>query len=68
MKLIEMKTIDALSYLNAPKIAKHLNISRQAIYQWGYLVPEKSALLLAKKFPEIPHVNFIELGEKNMKK
>lgn len=41
---IEMKTSDVLARFNAPKIAKLLKISRQAVYQWGEFVPEAAVL------------------------
>lgn len=52
---IEMKTSDVLARLNAPKIAKILKITRQAVYQWGDLVPEAAAFKLLEKVPEIPY-------------
>lgn len=52
---IEMKTSDVLARLNAPKVAKTLKITRQAVYQWGDLVPEKSAFKLLITDPNIPH-------------
>lgn len=52
---IEMKTSDVLARHNAPKVAHTLKITRQAVYQWGDLVPERSALKLLLADPEIPH-------------
>ena len=52
---IEMKTSDVLARFNAPKVAKTLKITRQAVYQWGELVPEKSAFNLLITDPNIPH-------------
>lgn len=53
---IEMKTRDVLARFNAPKIAKKLKITRQAVYQWGETVPEKSAFKLLEVDPAIPHL------------
>ncbi len=53
---IEMKTCDVLARSSAPKVAKILKITRQAVYQWGDFVPEKSAFKLLVTDPEIPHV------------
>ena len=52
---IEMKTSDVLARFNAPKVAQTLKITRQADYQWGELVPEKSAFKLLAVDPSIPH-------------
>ncbi len=52
---IEMKTSDVLARHNAPKVAETLKITRQAVYQWGDLVPEKSAFKLLLADPQIPH-------------
>lgn len=52
---IEMKTSDVLAQFNAPNIAKTLNITRQAVYQWGEFVPEKSAFKLLALNPSLPH-------------
>lgn len=52
---IEMKTSDVLALFNAPKIAKVLKITRQAVYQWGELVPEAAAFKLLEAEPQIPH-------------
>ncbi|MCH4245965.1 Cro/CI family transcriptional regulator [Acinetobacter gerneri] len=52
---IEIKTSDVLARFNAPKIAKILKISRQAVYQWGDLVPEAAAFKLLEQVPELPH-------------
>jgi len=52
---IEMKTSDVLARYNAPKVAKKLKITRQAVYQWGSLVPEKAAFKLLLDDPRIPH-------------
>ncbi|WP_330848036.1 Cro/CI family transcriptional regulator [Acinetobacter sp. ME22] len=52
---IEMKTSDVLARFNAPKIAQILKITRQAVYQWGELVPEASAFKLLESDPKIPH-------------
>nr|WP_251992246.1 Cro/CI family transcriptional regulator [Acinetobacter sp. ANC 4218] len=50
-----MKTSDVLARFNAPKVAQTLKITRQAVYQWGELVPEKSAFKLLAADPSIPH-------------
>ncbi|MCG2575174.1 Cro/CI family transcriptional regulator [Acinetobacter sp. ME22] len=50
-----MKTSDVLARFNAPKIAQILKITRQAVYQWGELVPEASAFKLLESDPKIPH-------------
>lgn len=52
---IEMKTSDVLARFNAPKVAQTLKSTRQAVYQWGELVPEKSAFKLLIMDPSIPH-------------
>ncbi|MFU8927528.1 Cro/CI family transcriptional regulator [Acinetobacter puyangensis] len=52
---IEMKTADVLARFNAPKIAKVLKITRQAVYQWGELVPEAAAFKLLETEPTLPH-------------
>ncbi|ELZ1438241.1 Cro/CI family transcriptional regulator [Acinetobacter baumannii] len=51
---IEMKTSDVLARFNAPKIAKLLKISRQAVYQWGEYVPEAAAFKLLEQEPSLP--------------
>lgn len=52
---IEMKTSDVLARLNAPKVARILKITRQAVYQWGELVPEAAAFKLLESEPSLPH-------------
>ena len=52
---LEVKTKDALKFMKAPAIGKALKITRQAVYQWGDLVPEASAFKLITIKPEIPH-------------
>lgn len=52
---IEMKTSDVLARFNAPKVASILKITRQAVYQWGELVPEAAAFKLLESEPTIPH-------------
>lgn len=53
---IEMKTSDVLSrFKNAPKVAKILNVTKQAVYQWGDLVPEAAAFKLLEIEPSLPH-------------
>ena len=52
---IEMKKADVLARFNAPKIAKILKITRQAVYQWGDSVPEAAAFKLAEIEPALPH-------------
>ncbi|MHA3083761.1 Cro/CI family transcriptional regulator [Acinetobacter sp. ANC 5383] len=52
---IEMKTSDVLDRFNAPKIARILKITRQAVYQWGDLVPEAAAFKLLESCPNLPH-------------
>lgn len=54
MKL-EIKTKDVLKRMNAPQIGRTLKITKQAVYQWGDLVPEASAFKLLKVDPNIPH-------------
>ncbi|MCL6176160.1 Cro/CI family transcriptional regulator [Acinetobacter baumannii] len=49
-----MKTSDVLARFNAPKIAKILKISRQAVYQWGEFVPEAAAFKLLEQEPTLP--------------
>lgn len=44
-----MKTKDAITYFKGiPALATHLDITRQAIYQWGDVVPKAQALLLER--------------------
>lgn len=52
---IKMKTSDVLDRFNAPKIAKVLKITRQAVYQWGEFIPETAAFKLLEADSEIPH-------------
>ena len=52
---IEMKTSDVLARYKAPNVAQKLKITRQAVYQWGLLVPEKAAFKLLIVDPSIPH-------------
>lgn len=53
---IVMKTSDALdAFKTKVRIAKEIGITRQAISQWGEVVPEESALKLLRKNPAIPH-------------
>lgn len=45
-----MKTETAIKYFGGiPSLAKHLDITRQAIYQWGDVVPIAQALLLERQ-------------------
>ncbi|WDZ50208.1 Cro/CI family transcriptional regulator [Acinetobacter vivianii] len=51
-----MKTADVLTrFKNAPKVAKILNVTKQAVYQWGDLVPEAAAFKLLEIEPSLPH-------------
>jgi hypothetical protein len=50
-----MKTSDVLARYKAPNVAQKLKITRQAVYQWGLLVPEKAAFKLLIVDPSIPH-------------
>ncbi len=52
---LEMKTSDVLARQKAAQIAKKLKITRQAVSQWGEIVPEKSAFKLLELDPSIPH-------------
>ncbi|RSE33405.1 Cro/CI family transcriptional regulator [Acinetobacter junii] len=53
---IEMKTKDVLSqFKNAPRVAKILKVTKQAVYQWGELVPEAAAFKLLEIEPSLPH-------------
>lgn len=52
---LEVKTTDVLQRMNAPKVGEMLNITRQAVYQWGEYVPESAAFKLIKFFPDLPH-------------
>jgi len=53
---IVMKTADAIeAFKNKSGIAKALGISKQAVSQWGEMVPETSALKLLRLDPAIRH-------------
>lgn len=52
---LEVKKTDVLQRMNAPKVSEVLNITRQAVYQWGETIPESSAFKLIKVFPDLPH-------------
>lgn len=52
---LEVKKVDVLDRMKAPKIGKTLSITRQAVYQWGETIPETAAFKLIKILPDLPH-------------
>lgn len=53
---ITMKKQDALNAFKRPSaIARAIGVTKQAVSQWGEIVPETAALKLLRVNPSIPH-------------